>query len=72
MLRMIFDEMWRKKMDAMKASERITTTKGSLYVRERQHRDGTGSGQGEHRSGRGTMRARQRSSRSALSRGLRW
>jgi hypothetical protein len=27
---MTLDEMWRKKMEAMKASERTTTTKGSL------------------------------------------
>lgn len=29
---MIFEEMWRKKMEAMKARERTTTTKGSLIT----------------------------------------
>jgi hypothetical protein len=39
-MRMSFEEIWRKKIDAMKARERTTTTKGSLEQTRQGGREG--------------------------------
>jgi hypothetical protein len=55
---MSFEEIWRKKIDAMKARERTTTTKGSLEQTRRKGREKGRREKGRREKGRSVPASR--------------